>query len=405
MTLDTAQTTASKTEARLHSKDLAPYMPPRAELSEFASRLKKSLSYRGADKLEDHELLALAAASHAHNLNPYLGEIWAIPGKGLMIGRAGWVKKLNEQLEPRGIRWWPQYLEIRNAEEREKYGVPATAKLAYVCELRRSDQIEAYMDVFERMTKISGQLGMNYDQIIEMIGKPPVIRGVGYIEADKAQEGYMSLGERCKKRAFAQACKEIVSLPFEVVTEGDAGDGFIYDGDFDELPPEPTPDPKPESTKDDDKPAEPPKVETPKVEPAKPASEPQKAAAEKRPRSAEVVRELIRERIASQPTGGTIAASQKQRTYIATMLGKAFEESATTDKDRHAVTEWLIGKPSLKDLTTAEASTLIAWLKDETGELSFDGEKEANAVLIAALKDQGQMDMFDEKSEEKAAAK
>ena len=234
---------AQTVDSQMHEKGLAPYMPGRAELAEFAARLKQSLSYRGAEKLTDHELLALAAASRAHGLNPYLGEIWAIPGKGLMIGRAGWVKKINEKFDAHGITWWPQYLEVR-PHEREQYGVPADAKLAYICELRREDTINAYISSMERMHA----LGMTYDQISPLLGNPPVIKGVGYIGAGETEpgqtipgttskQGYMSFGERCKKRSFAQACKEIVDLPFNVLTEGDIIDGMVMDG-YDILPPD-----------------------------------------------------------------------------------------------------------------------------------------------------------------------
>jgi hypothetical protein len=236
MTLQAAQTA----DSQMRERRLAPYMPGRSELKEFASRLRNSLSYRGADKLTDHELLALAAASRAHGLNPYMGEIWAIPGKGLMIGRAGWVKKINEKLDNRGIRWWSQYQDIR-PNEYAAYGIPADARLAYVCELRRADQIDAYLSALERMSK----LGIQGEDAMALIGRPPVIRGIGYIGAkevepgqptgaaykdkEPAKQGYMSFGERCKKRAFAQACKEIVDLPFNVLTDGDIIDGLAID--------------------------------------------------------------------------------------------------------------------------------------------------------------------------------
>lgn len=221
MTLQAAQTN----ESTMREKELAPFLAGRGELAEFASRLKQALSYRGAEKLTNVELLALAAASRAHGLNPFMGEIWAIPGKGLMVGRAGWVKKINEKLDNRGIRWWPQYLEVRE-HEREQYGIPKSAKLAFICELRRADQIETYLSALERLQK----LGITGNEAIEMLGRPPVIRGIGYIKEDEKLEGYMSFGERCKKRAFAQACKEIIDLPFAAFSEGDVVDGLVLDG-------------------------------------------------------------------------------------------------------------------------------------------------------------------------------
>ena len=40
----------------------------------------------GASKLSKEEQFGLAQIAVAHNLNPFNGEVWAIAGKGLMIG-------------------------------------------------------------------------------------------------------------------------------------------------------------------------------------------------------------------------------------------------------------------------------------------------------------------------------
>lgn len=238
---------ASTNQSILRDTRLAPYAPGRSEVAELVERFRASLSYKGADKLTNLELQGLAVASLSLGLNPYLSEIWALPGMGLMIGRAGWVKKLDENLTANGITWWDQYLDIR-PNEYEQYGIPKNAKLARLCELRRRDQIEAYITALERLRAIFPE--MPSDQIIGMVGLPPVIRGVGYIMADEIepgqsvqktgrngsytqQTGYMSWGERCNKRAFAQACKQTVSLPFNVVAAGDIVDGMIV-GDWSE---------------------------------------------------------------------------------------------------------------------------------------------------------------------------
>lgn len=231
---------ATTNQSILRDVRLAPYAPGRTETKEMAERFRATLSYRGANNLKDLELLALAAASLSLGLNPYLGEIWAIPGKGLMIGRAGWVKKLDENLTARGVTWRAEYLEVRE-HERETLGIPKDAKLAYVCELRRSDQIAAYITELERLRAIFPD--MPYDQVIAMVGHPPVVRGIGYIQATEGapgkgedKTGYMSWGERCKKRAFAQACKEVVSLPYNVFSEGDVVDGALMGNGFEDAP-------------------------------------------------------------------------------------------------------------------------------------------------------------------------
>jgi hypothetical protein len=115
------------------------------------------------------------------------------------------------------------------------------------------------------------------------------------------------------------------------------------------------------------------------------------------------VRKGIQNRIAHNPTTQEKPASEKQRGYVASLLNKAFGESATADKDRHSVMTWLVGKKSVKDLTAAEAKALIDWLADENGELGFDAFQEANVILREAMIAEGQLDMFGDQQPELGA--
>jgi len=54
------------------------------ELTEMANRFKTAL--RGGDKLQTSEAMALAQIASITGLNPFIGELWYIPGKGPMVG-------------------------------------------------------------------------------------------------------------------------------------------------------------------------------------------------------------------------------------------------------------------------------------------------------------------------------
>lgn len=237
---------ATTNNSVLRDTRLAPFAPGRSEVKELAARFRATLPYKGAEKLTDTEVMGLAVASLSLGLNPYLGEIWGLPGMGLMIGRAGWVKKLDENFTNRGITWWDQYRDILPADY-ERYGIPKNAKLARLCELRRRDQITAYITALTDLKKVFPELA--YEQTIELVGLPPVVIGVGYIMADEIEPGqtvtkqgrngtyqqstgYMSWSERAEKRAFAQACKKTVSLPYSVFSAGDIIEGAVVDAEY-----------------------------------------------------------------------------------------------------------------------------------------------------------------------------
>jgi hypothetical protein len=185
---------------------IAPYAPPRAEVREMVARFKAGLT--NADKLSTNELLALATASLGHSLNPWNQEIWAIPGKGLMLGIKGLRKVADRQAEKGGFRWWTEFLDIRNKQEAELYDIPAGAIAAKLCILRRSDNIEAYLD---NLKNLQGS-GLDYDAASQLIGAPPRTIGVGYVMPNEKSE--MPIPQRVMKRAEAHAIKQAFSVPF-----------------------------------------------------------------------------------------------------------------------------------------------------------------------------------------------
>ena len=113
-------------------------------------------------------------------------------------------------------------------------------------------------------------------------------------------------------------------------------------------------------------------------------------------RTAESIREQVQAEIADlkKRYNGKAGnpASDKQLDYLRSLICKAEPD----DQKRHSVLAYLVGKTSTKDLTQAEASALISWLKGEDGGLKADGAAEAALCLTARLKEAGQRDLFGE---------
>lgn len=85
-------------------------------------------------------------------------------------------------------------------------------------------------------------------------------------------------------------------------------------------------------------------------------------------------------------------ASDAQLDYLRSLICKAEPD----DQKQHSILAYLVGKTSTRDLTQAEASALISWLKGEGGGLKADGAAEAALCLAARLKEQGQQELFGE---------
>lgn len=104
-----------------------------------------------------------------------------------------------------------------------------------------------------------------------------------------------------------------------------------------------------------------------------------------RPLSAEAVRETCRKRAGWV---GSVRAMGKPITVqqlgaLPMLMDNVMDGSPTADQDRHNVMQFLFGVTSTKDLTTAEASALIAWLK-EPGD-GWEPNEYAQAEVAAVL--------------------
>ena len=106
----------------------------------------------GAGKYTAGERRALAQLAVAHNLNPFNGELWVIPGSGTIIGIKGLRKLAHNQIAAVGGNFWVDYQEVTDEEKRKRYRVaPGDLALAIV---RTRVWHDADVEVFYRQNAL-----------------------------------------------------------------------------------------------------------------------------------------------------------------------------------------------------------------------------------------------------------
>ncbi|KKN73427.1 hypothetical protein LCGC14_0401300 [marine sediment metagenome] len=179
----------------------------RKELREIARRVQ--LMAPGGKRLDENEALALAQGAIAHGLDPFNGEIWYIPGSGLMAGIKGLRKAARQQIDG---SFWTEFLEITDPDERNLFMIPDKA-LAFKCIIRDSETIRTYSDGWKRLKED----GVPVEIIPEVLGKRPYSTGVGYIKDGESTR--MDPIQVAMKRSEADALKRRFDLPFAVPSE------------------------------------------------------------------------------------------------------------------------------------------------------------------------------------------
>ena len=180
----------------------------RNEIREIARRVQ--LMAPGAKKLKENEALALAQGAISHGLDPFNGEIWYIPGSGLMAGIKGLRKAARQQIAG---NFWAEFEEIGDPDERKTMMIPEGA-LAYRCILRDSETIRAYADGWKQMKAD----GVPAEIIPDILGKRPYTVGIGYFKGGETTK--MDPAQVAMKRAEADALKRRFDLPFAIAGEG-----------------------------------------------------------------------------------------------------------------------------------------------------------------------------------------
>jgi len=192
----------------------------RDEVRELNERLKIMLP--GGEKLNDKQRLALAQASIAHSLDPFNGEIYMIPGSGLMIGIKGLRKKAHEQVQG---NFWPNFREISNEDERNRLLIPEGA-LAFEARLFDSENIRLYVEAVSQLLKA----GIPWEAVKEMIGDKPYTSGIGIFR--KGEKTRMEPVQCAMKRAEADAIKRRFDVPFGLAVDVESDTDAEYAGNW-----------------------------------------------------------------------------------------------------------------------------------------------------------------------------
>lgn len=211
-------TTAEKTNG--HTAQALALYGNKDDVGAMAGRILAMLP--GAEKLSKEERMGLAQLSVAHNLNPFNGECWAIPGKGLMIGVKGLRKTAHEQISESGGNFWIEYVEITDEAARKRYGIGA-GDLAFESRLFDTANINTYVTAVERLMKA----GIPWDAVKQMVGEKPFTTGVGVIKAGETTR--MDRIQCARKRAESNAIKQRFDVPFGVKV-ADEETGEVIEG-------------------------------------------------------------------------------------------------------------------------------------------------------------------------------
>lgn len=195
----------------------------RDDVRELGKRIKELLP--GGQRLQSHEALALAQASVAHQLDPFNGELWFIPGRGLMAGIKGHRRAAHHQMEHEGGgNYWVEFIGPMTVDELAEIKAPAGA-LAYKCRLYDSKNISTYVEAVTKL--VAG--GVPWDIVHNVMGDRPFIEGIGYYV--QGEQTKMTPVQCAQKRAEADALKRRFDLPFTMAV-GVNGDSDTVDAEF-----------------------------------------------------------------------------------------------------------------------------------------------------------------------------
>jgi len=227
----------------------------RTAIAVYAPEIQQAVEqYKAGLKIKDatvYEYVALAVLCRNHDLDPYNGEAWIIPGSGVMVGVKGSRKAAAKQLT-KGAYYNPNPRMLQHSEY-ANYGLdeetPPMAKvtrwsggqktetyetnpivLVYLCELTRSDAKDVWIAQAEKLTAMTG----SYEKAIEALGPRPTWTGIGIVR--KHDKSKMEIVQLARKRSESDALKQAFNLPFAVDVErgGDelAQAGDVIDGEI-----------------------------------------------------------------------------------------------------------------------------------------------------------------------------
>lgn len=179
----------------------------RQDVRELEERLRTMLP--GSNKLNALELFGLAQAAIAHGLDPFNGELWCIPGKGLMAGikghRRAAHRQINDEAGGNG-NYFVEFFQL-TTDEMSALKIPAKS-LGFRARLYDSQTTRSYVENVERMLKA----GMPWEIVSQIMGSKPYTEGIGYYVDGESTK--MTPVQVAQKRAEADALKRRFDLPF-----------------------------------------------------------------------------------------------------------------------------------------------------------------------------------------------
>lgn len=174
----------------------------RDDVKEMVARIKAMLP--GGDKLNDGQVKSLAQGALAHGLDPFNGEIWYLPGNGLMVGIKGLRKNAHQQVKG---NYWLEFRPITDAAERAALQAPDGA-LVYEARLFDSENILTYVSAVKELSASK----IPWEAVSAIMGQKPYTLGYGIFL--KSEQTRMKPIQCAMKRAEADALKRRFDVPF-----------------------------------------------------------------------------------------------------------------------------------------------------------------------------------------------
>jgi hypothetical protein len=202
------------------------YFGDQQDIEIFAKRIKTMM--RGGEKLSINDAMSLAQVAAVTHLNPFIGEVWWIPGSGAMVGIAGARRLDQQETKERGGYSWPIVTscspEEAGATEFEVKDVVASFKT----EINDSAATAEYQKMFSATLESMRSAGVAdpFSAAKEVCGPRPVWTGYGL--AKKSDQSRMSKVQLARKRSEADALKKKTVIPFGAqVAETDVSPDYV----------------------------------------------------------------------------------------------------------------------------------------------------------------------------------
>lgn len=335
------------------------------EIVNFAKRIKDMVP--GGKNLQDSEARALAQVSIVTDCNPFIGEVWYIPGKGPMIGIRGARRHGNKQTKEAGGKdaYWESDFSPCSAEEAGYKGDIKNLAAAWKCVITDSVSSAMFQKLFlETVTALrAGGSNDPVGEAREICGKRP--QWVGYGFSTESEPSKMNKQALAKKRAESDALKRKFDIPFGATIA--AGD------DYSEAEPEDVDVafPKTEAIEAEIKAEVPVTVTAPLVRPYSPAD----------------LKKRIAELAHINQKGNKISATAKQRGLMINVLTEIFAPIPDSADHAESVIRFFTDNHySSKDLPGMYVNAVLDWMKpvaDTSGTYFPDSIaiKEAELVL------------------------